>query len=295
MSNKVVVISDSTCDLGEELLKKYDIHCFPLHVLFDDESYDDGVNINLNELYEKTESTGKLPKTSAASHGEIKNYFKQFIDQGYDIVYTGISSAMSATFQVVNIVKNEFPEGRIYVVDSGNLSTGIGLLLLKAAKMRDQGLSAQEIAAELENIVPRVKSQFVIDTLEYLHKGGRCSGVTYIASKLLSIKPMIVVREKTMQVGAKFIGRISKAQKGMTQMFLNDFDKIDKEFVFITHTMSEDGVKNIKNLISPVADQIENIYETVAGCVIGSHCGKNTIGILYIMKEDIVKKEENIA
>ena len=295
MSNKVAILTDSTCDLGHELIEKYNIGVIPLHVNFDNESYEDGVQITLEQLYKKVEEKGVLPTTSAASHGEVKAFFKKYLDEGYDIVYTGISSAMSVTFQVMNLVARELAPERIHLVDSGNLSTGIGLLLLKAATFRDQGLSAKEIAEKLEDIVPRVKSQFVIDTLDYLHKGGRCSSVAYVFSKVLKVKPMIVVREKTMQVGAKFIGSITKAQKGMTNLFLKDFDNIDKEFVFITHTLAYDGAENIRNLISGVSDQIENLYETVAGCVIGTHCGKNTIGILYIMKDEIVKKEENIA
>lgn len=295
MSNKVAILTDSTCDLGHELIEKYNIGVIPLHVNFDNESYEDGVQITLEQLYKKVEEKGVLPTTSAASHGEVKAFFKKYLDEGYDIVYTGISSAMSVTFQVMNLVARELAPERIHLVDSGNLSTGIGLLLLKAATFRDQGLSAKEIAEKLEDIVPRVKSQFVIDTLDYLHKGGRCSSVAYVFSKVLKVKPMIVVREKTLQVGAKFIGSITKAQKGMTNLFLKDFDNIDKEFVFITHTLSYDGAENIRNLISGVSDQIENLYETVAGCVIGTHCGKNTIGILYIMKDEIVKKEENIA
>lgn len=295
MSNKVAILTDSTCDLGHELIEKYNIGVIPLHVNFDNESYEDGVQITLEQLYKKVEEKGVLPTTSAASHGEVKAFFKKYLDEGYDIVYTGISSAMSVTFQVMNLVARELAPERIHLVDSGNLSTGIGLLLLKATTFRDQGLSAKEIAEKLEDIVPRVKSQFVIDTLDYLHKGGRCSSVAYVFSKVLKVKPMIVVREKTLQVGAKFIGSITKAQKGMTNLFLKDFDNIDKEFVFITHTLSYDGAENIRNLISGVSDQIENLYETVAGCVIGTHCGKNTIGILYIMKDEIVKKEENIA
>lgn len=202
---------------------------------------------------------------------------------------------MSATYQIACLVKQELAPDRIFVVDSGNLSTGIGLLLLKATKFRDMGYSAMQIANELENIVPRVKAQFVIDTLDYLYKGGRCSTVSYAFSKVLRIKPMIVVREKAMQVGTKFVGSITRAQAGMTKMFLNDFEKIDKEFVFITHTMAYEGAKYIRNMISNVSPQIENLYETVAGCVIGSHCGRNTIGILYIMKDEIVAKVDNIA
>lgn len=295
MANKVAILTDSTCDLGKDLLEKYKIDFIPLHVNFNNETYDDLVNINLEELYQKVEEKGKLPTTSCPSQVEVENFLKKYLDQGYDIVYTGISSEMSATYNVFKLVAEELDNEKIYIVDSGNLSTGIGLLLLKAAKFRDEGFSAKEIAKKLEEIVPRVKVQFVIDRLDYLHKGGRCSSVAYVFSKVLSVKPMIVVREKTMQVGSKFIGSIIKAQKGMTKIFLNDFDKIDKEFVFITHTFAFSGAEYIRSLIKEITPEIEHLYETVAGCVIGSHCGKNTIGILYIMKEENVKKVENIA
>lgn len=293
--NKVAILSDSTCDLGETLLNEYHIDIVPLHVNFEKNSYNDGVNITLEELYKKVEMDGKLPTTSACSYGEIKVFFQKYLEEGYDIVYTGISSKMSVTFQVATLVKEELDPTRIFVVDSGNLSTGIGLLLLKAARMRDGGFSAQAIAEKLEEIVPRVKSQFVIDTMDYLYKGGRCTAVQFAFSKVLRVKPMIVVREKTMQVGAKFIGSITKAQRGMTHMFLKDFDKIDKEFVFITHTFAHEGANYIRSLIENVSGEIEHLYETIAGCVIGSHCGRNTIGILYIMKDETVKKEENIV
>ncbi len=295
MSNKVAILTDSTCDLGKELLQKYDIKVIPLHVNFGTESYQDLFEISSKEMYDKIKETGNLPTTSAASLGEMMEFFKKYLDEGYDIVYTGISSQMSVTFQVANLAKEELEADNIYLVDSGNLSTGIGLLLLKAATFRDQGLSAKEIAEKLEDIVPRVKVQFVIDTLDNLHKGGRCSSVAYVFSKVLKVKPMIVVREKSMQVGAKFIGSITKAQKGMTNLFLKDFENIDKEFVFITHSFAPEGVANIKNLITDVSDKIKNLYVTEAGCVIGCHCGENCIGILYIMKDEIVKKEENIA
>lgn len=295
MANKVAILTDSTCDLGKDLLEKYDIDFIPLHVNFGNETYDDLININLEQLYKKVEESGNLPTTSCPSHMEVESFLKKYLELGYDIVYTGISSQMSATYNVFKLVAEELDQERIFIVDSGNLSTGIGLLLLKAARFRDQGLSAREIAEKLEEIVPRIKVQFVIDRLDYLYKGGRCSSVAYVFSKVLSVKPMIVVREKTMQVGTKFIGSITKAQKGMTKIFLNDFHKIDKEFVFITHTLSFSGAEYIRSLIEDAIPQIDHLYETVAGCVIGSHCGKNTIGILYIMKEENVKKVENIA
>ena len=286
MDRKVIIASDSTCDLSNELLNKYDVKIVPLHINFGDKSFNDGIDIHLEELYKKVEETKELPKTSAVSPREIHNFFKQYVDAGYDVFYTGIGSSLSVTYNVARLEAQEF-DGHVYCVDSGNLSTGIGLLVLKACSYRDQGLTAKEIAEKIEELVPRVKAQFVVETLNYLHKGGRCSGTALIFSKLLSIKPMIVVRSGRMTVGKKFIGSMKKAVTGMVKMFLEDTKNYDNEFVFITHTLAFDKVELIKEQIKDV--EIKNLYDTVAGCVIGAHCGPGTIGILYIMNDKVAE------
>lgn len=287
--NKVVILSDSTCDLSAELIQKYDVKILPLYIMFNDGSYKDNEEIKLEGLYKKVEETNELPKTSAATLRDFQKCFKHYIEQGFDIVYISIGSALSSTYQNSLIVSEEFA-GHVYCIDSGNLSTGIGLLVLKACTFRDQGLSAKEIYEKVLDIIPRLKVQFVVETLEYLHKGGRCSGTTRFISTLLNIKPMIVVREGRMFVGKKFIGSMKKAISGMVKLFLNDVEHLDPEFVFITHTLAFDKVTYIRELIKDV--KIENLYDTVAGCVIGSHCGKGTIGILYILKDQKVIKEQ---
>ncbi len=291
MSNKVIIASDSTCDLSNELLKEYDVKIIPLHINFGEESYEDNVNINLEKLYKLVDEKNELPKTAATAPGEFYDFFKSFIDEGYDIFYTGIGSKLSITYQNASMIANEFP-GRIYCVDSANLSTGIGLLILKACKLRDKGLSAKEIAQEITNIVPRVKSQFVVNTLDYLYKGGRCSSSARFISSILSIKPMIVVRNGEMSVGKKFIGSLKKSVMGMVKLFLQDLEHLDPEFVFITHTFAGDRAKQIKEAIKDV--KIDHLYETIAGCVIGTHCGAGTIGILYILKDKKVELETSI-
>lgn len=285
MGRKVIIASDSTCDLSKELIEQYDVKIIPLHIILGDESYNDGVNIHLSELYDKVDKTRVLPKTSAISPREIHRFFRQFVDEGYDVFYTGIGSSLSSTYNVARIEAEEF-DGHVMCVDSGNLSTGIGLLVLKACTFRDQGLSLAEIKEKVEYLVPRVKSQFVVETLNYLHKGGRCSGLSLIFSKILSIKPMIVVRNGKMTVGKKFIGSMKKAVTGMVKMFLEDSNNFDNEFVFITHTLAFEKAEMIKEQIKDV--KIKNLYDTVAGCVIGSHCGPGTIGILYIMNDEVV-------
>ena len=285
MGRKVIIASDSTCDLSKELIEQYDVKILPLHINFGDESYNDGVDIHLSELYEMVEQTKELPKTSAVSPREMHRFFRQFVDEGYDVFYTGIGSNLSVTYNVARLEAEEF-DGHVFVSDSGNLSTGIGLLVLKACTFRDQGLTASEIKEKIDDLVPRVKSQFVVETLNYLHKGGRCSGTSLVLSKILSIKPMIVVRNGKMTVGKKFIGSMKKAVSGMVKMFLEDSKNYDNEFVFITHTLAHEKATMIKEMIKDV--EIKNLYDTVAGCVIGSHCGPGTIGILYIMNEKVV-------
>ncbi len=284
MCRKVVIASDSTCDLSKELIEKYDVKVIPLHINFGETSYSDGVDINLEGLYKKVDENGEMPKTSAVSPREMHRFFRQYVDEGYDVFYVGIGSKLSSTFNVARIEAEEF-DGHVTCSDSANLSTGIGLLVLKACSFRDQGMNIHEIKEKIDNIVPRVKSQFVVETLNYLHKGGRCSGTSLIFSKILSIKPMIIVRDGSLLVGKKFVGSMKKAITGMTKLFLEDSNNFDNEFVFITHTLAFDKVGIIKNLIKDV--EIKNLYDTVAGCVIGSHCGAGTIGILYIMNENV--------
>ena len=288
MNRKVVIASDSTCDLSKEIIQKYDVKVIPLHIIFGEESYDDNVNMNLEMLYDMVKKHGELPKTSAAAPKEFYKFFKQYVDEGYDVFYVGVGSDLSSTLQSAVIAASDL-DGHVVCVDGSNLSTGTGLLVLKACTYRDQGLDVHEIARKIEDIVPRVKSQFVIETLDYLHKGGRCSGTTRFIGSILRIKPMIVVREGKLSVGKKFIGSMKKAISGMVNMFLNDVKNLDPEFVFITHTLAFDKVPLIKEMIKDV--HIENLYDTVAGSVIGSHCGKGTIGILYILKNKKVELE----
>lgn len=281
--NDVIIMSDSTCDLSKELIEKHQIPIIPLYVNFGDDLYRDGVDITTRELYQKVDERGMLPKTSAPSIGDFIEIFKPYIEDGKDIVYIGISSKLSATQQNARLAAQEFPEGRIHVVDSLNLSTGIGLLVLKACTYRDKGHSAKEIAEYIEGIVPRVKTAFVIDTFDYLHKGGRCSSLTSFVGTMLKIKPIIHVIDGGMIVGQKPRG-IKKAYRIMLSQIFNDKNILDSEFVMVTHSEAPDAAKYLAEEINNHLS-VDNLYTTEAGCVISSHCGPGTIGILYITKE----------
>ena len=193
--NKIVIIADSTCDLSLDLIKEYDIKIVPLHVSFKGDSTDylDGVTITREEVYKKCDELGITPTTGARNVNELINDFKQYVDNGYDVIFTGIGSGLSSTYNNAMIARSEVSEEHIEVVDSQNLSTGIGLLVLKMAKFRDQGLNIHEIATKVRELVPHVSAKFCIDRLDYLHKGGRCSGMTKALAELFKIHPIAKV------------------------------------------------------------------------------------------------------
>lgn len=281
MSN-VKIFTDSTSDLTPEILKDLDISVVPLYVNFDEHSFIDGVNITTKELYEKIEEEGKLPKTAASSPANFHNAFKPFIDEGKDIVFIGLSSELSSHLQNASIAAGEFPEGRIHIVDSLNLSSAIGLLVMKAADFAAKGMSAGEVAEKTRQLVPKVKTAFVIDTLDYLHKGGRCSAIQSFVGGMLKVRPIVKVVDGKMILGQKLMGKREKALNTMLNNVIKDKDNIDTDRVMVTHSISDDA-DYLKAELSKNINAKE-IIVTQAGCVISSHCGPNTIGILYIEK-----------
>lgn len=280
---KIKLVSDSTCDLSSDLIKKHDIEIVPLYVNFAEKSFFDGVDLSVEEMYEFVEKNKILPKTSAPSPGQFVQVFQKYLDQDYDIIYLGIGSKFSATLSSANTAKQILETDRIYLIDSSNLSSGSGLLLLKAAKFIEFGYSPNKIKEEIENLVPKVRSQFVIDTLEYLYKGGRLNALSALFGGMLRIKPIIKVRNGEMVVGKKGRGSIKNGIKLMLDEVLAEKERIDDEFMMITHSLADESYEHIKNVISPEVN-IQNLYETKAGCVISSHCGKGTIGVLYILR-----------
>jgi len=284
---KVVITSDSTCDLTQELKEQYDIYTLPLYITINGKTYKDGEEINTDEMYSIIDKTKQFPKTSCPSVYDFIQFFKPFISSGCDVIYTGISSTMSNAYNNALLAKEEVDtdDAKVYVVDSGNLSTGIALLLLKACGLRDQGLDAKEISKEMEELVPRIRAQFVVEQLDYIYKGGRCSMVTKFIGNALKLRLQIRVIEKNMKVIKKTIGAMWRGVSKMVQDFIDNFSKIDKENIFITHTRSDVNRDKILNQIKPLSSQIKNTYVTTAGCVISSHCGPGCIGILYIKNE----------
>ncbi len=279
---KIKLITDSTCDLSEELVKANDISVVPLYVNLGEDSYQDGIDLTTDQMYQKVEKSHLAPKTSAASPGDFEQIFKHYLDQDYDIIYLGIGSKFSATLQNAHLAKKMLESDNIHLVDSQNLSSGSGLLLLKAAKMIKAGKNAEAIVEHIESLTPYVRSQFIIDTLDYLHKGGRLKAISAFVGTMIRLKPIIRVIDGEMAVGKKPKGKLSNGIKVLLKDVLKDKDLIDKDAVMITHSQADQHVQPIKDVLTSEV-KVNNIYETRAGCVISSHCGPGTIGVLYIV------------
>jgi DegV family protein with EDD domain len=278
----IKIITDSTCDLNENIRKQKDILVIPLYVLLNDKSYKDGEEINTTELFLKIHETNIVPKTAAISPVDYYKAFKPYIDEGKNIIYIGLSSKMSSTIQNAYTASHEFPEGRIEIVDSENLSTGIGLLVLKAVDFVNEGFEFHEIAAKVRKLSPHVKVSFVIDTLEYIYKGGRCTSIEKFMGGVLKIKPIISVLDGKMVLSQKLIGR-KKAIDTMLENTLKDSEKMDLTRISITHAFAIEDAEYLKTQLKSKL-KVKEIITNEAGCVISSHCGKNTVGILYITK-----------
>ena len=280
---KVVVYTDSTNDLSEELLMEYNIGVIPLYVTFGEEIFKDGVEINPTALYKKVDDKGIMPKTSAAPMGDYYEIFKKELDAGNEVIFFSISSTLSSSVNNARAAVEELDPSKIAVIDSLNLSTGIGLQVLKAAKFAKEGKSLAEIKELAEKIRPNVRSKFAVDSLEYLHKGGRCSGASRLFGTLLQIKPVIEVQQSgKLDVLTKCKGK-KKALNVMLDDIIANKDNVDLDYIMVTHTYADDEAVMLQ---AKLKEEFPNatIAITTAGCVISSHCGKGTIGILYILK-----------
>lgn len=283
--NKVVILADSTVDLSEELVKEWDVKIIPLHVTIpgDERDYLDGVNIFPDEIYKRVEEIGKTPKTGAVNIGEFIETFKKLLDDGNDVIYTGIGSLLSSSYNNALVASKEFEEGRIEVVDSGSLSTGTGLLVHKMVVYRDQGLDVHEIARRVREEVPRVSAKFCINELDYLYKGGRCSGMTKFIGSMFALHPIAKMIDGKLTTYKLPRGKYIKAVDAQIDEFMKDLPNIDKSCLFITHSGKMDGEDEyIFNKLKEYMDP-KNIHITRAGSVVSSHCGPKTIGILYIL------------
>ncbi|OKP73743.1 fatty acid-binding protein DegV [Paenibacillus sp. P3E] len=277
----VKIFSDSTSDLPQSWKEKYDIGIVPLYVVFDDATYKDGVDITPEEVYEQVAARGALPKTAAPSPADFMTAFEPVIRDGGNIVYISLSSALSSTYQNALLAAGEFPEGRVQVVDSETLCGGIALLVIKAARAAAKGQNALEIAAMLKECRSRVETEFVVDTLDYLYMGGRCSGMQNFIGSLLKIRPVLRLIDGAIVPVSKIRGKKEKVVEQMLQHALAHADEIDKELLIVAHTLAEEDARYLEQALREQTgvDEIATIH---AGCVIGSHCGPGTVGLMYM-------------
>ena len=280
----VKIISDSTCDLSPELLRQYEVSITPLSVCCGERVGADGTEITPDDIYEYVHAEGKLPQTSAVNVADYMEEFHRWTKQGCCVVHFCISSDFSSTYQNACLAAKEV--GNVFVVDSRNLSTGQGLLVLHAAEMAANGYYAQEIWETCSAMAKRVEASFVIDSLDYLYKGGRCSALGAFGGNLLRLKPCIEVRNGKMTPGKKYRGKIEKVMLQYVEDRLQNRTDINKHRIFITHTKcSPEAVQAVRDKILEIVPDFEEILETTAGATITSHCGPNTLGILFVRKD----------
>ena len=276
---KIALSTESTLDLSKELIKKYDINVIPFSVLLGEDEYKDG-EITGPDIFDYVEKNKILPRTCAINEYQYRDWFRSFLDNGYDaVIHISLSSGISSSYNNAEKASHKFDN--VYVIDSASLSTGIALECIYARKLIDKGLDAKEIAEKIRARVPYVQASFVIQTLDYLYKGGRCSGLARLGAAILRIKPQIIVSDGKMAPAKKYFGRKSQVVEAYCKDTLEQFANPDLSIAFVTHThatpeMVAVAIEALKNR------GFKTIYETKAGATITSHCGPQTLGILFI-------------
>ena len=280
---KIKISADSTCDLPKELVEQHDIGVFPLYIVTDDgKSYRDGIDIKTPDVFAYTKRTGKIAGTSAVTVADYVERWREWKKDCDAIVHVAFSSELSACCQNARLAATEV-EG-VYVVDSLNLSTGYGHLVLDAAIMAERGISPDEIVAETERQVPKMDVSFVLDTLDYLRRGGRCSALTALGANVLGLKPCLEVHDGKLGVAKKYRGKTDKAFIQYVTDRLKDRDDIDLRRVFITDSGIPDEVRQQIEDAVLACQPFKEVYHNVSGCTISGHCGPYCMGILYYHK-----------
>ena len=276
---KICISAESTLDLSKELLEKYSIRTIPFTILLGEDPYLDG-EISSQDIFDYVAKTKILPRTSAINDFQYREYFEGLLNEGYEaVIHISLSSEISSSCSHAEKAASKM--NNVYVIDSRSLSTGIALETIYARKLADKGLEPQEIVEKVKARIPYVQASFVIQTLEYLHKGGRCSGLMRFGAAILRIKPQIIVSEGKMAPAKKYIGRKSQVIESYCKDTLEQFANPDLSVAFVTHTQAT------PEMVSVAIEALKNrgfktIYETNAGATITSHCGPMTLGILFI-------------
>lgn len=281
----IKIVSDSTSDLSKELIEKYDIQIVPLHILLGEKEYLDGVDITPDDIYAWADANNDTPKTSAVGFEEAMDIMQSISGTNDEMIIFTISSKMSTTINVFRMAAEELEmEDRVSVIDSENLSTGSGLLILRAATMAQEGKSRAEICQVIEALKGKVRASFVVDTLTYLHRGGRCSSIAALAGGVLKLHPKIVVTDGAMSADKKYRGKIGKAIVDYVKDIEVALKEADTERVFITHSGCDQELLDKVYEYLKELNHFGEILITRAGGVISSHCGPGTLGVLYLSK-----------
>ena len=283
---KTAIVSDSTCDLTKELIERYQIHIIPLHVLLGDQEYRDGEDITVEEIYTWANANKTTPKTSAVSVEDSCTVLKKALAEAEEVVCFALGEKISASAKMMRLAVEELgAQDRVFVIDSRNLSTGIAQLVIEGCLLADQGKSGAEIVAEIEKLRPLVRSSFTVDTLRYLYRGGRCSGLSMVAGTALKLHPKISVVDGVLYPGKKYRGRINKAIEAYVDDLLPELADARPARVFITHSCCDEEIINkVKKKLEDL-HHFDEILITVTGSVISCHCGPGTLGVLFIANQ----------
>ena len=279
---KIKITCDSTCDLTQEIYEKYGVEVLPLGITLGEDLYADSVDITAPQVFDYVKTTGVLPKTSAIAMADYIDVFEKYVSDGYEVIHINISSEFSSCHQNAKLAAEEV--GHVYPIDSRNLSSGSGHLVMAAAEMVAEGMETADIVAALEEMKNRLDVSFVLQTLDYLKKGGRCSGVVALAATALQLRPEIVVVDGTMKVGKKYRGNMEKSIFDYIKGRLAGRDDIQHNRIFVTHSyVPAELVEKVKASVAELQPFAE-IIETKAGCTISSHCGPACLGVLFFKK-----------
>ena len=280
MSKPLVITADSTVDLSPELIERYQIHILPLTITLGEESFRDGFGFTPLDMYARYRKDGTLPKTSAPGVQEALEFFTPFVEQGYEVVHLDISAELSNTYNAARLAAQEL-EG-VYPVDTRMLSTGVGLLAIEGAECREAGMGAAEIAAHLTELRDKVSTSFVLDTLEFMWKGGRCTGVAALGANLLHLKPGLEMKDGKLGVYKKYRGSMRSVYKQYITERLKD-KKVRPGHVFLTESgeIEPEVIEELTQLVYSLSGCRE-VHHTLAGCTVSTHCGPRTLGVLFI-------------
>lgn len=285
--SRIKFTADSTCDLPAEILKELDVSTMPLTISLGDNHFHDGVDVTPDDIYKYVTETKVLPKTAARSPEEYRAFFEGFLASGYDeIVHLDISSEISASYQNAALAAKELKG--VHVIDSRQLSTGTSVLLYKGIKMMNSGADGAKIAERLNEIKNNVQTSFVVETLDYLYKGGRCSSLQRFGANLLSLRPYIKMRGGQLGVGGKYRGKMAKVFLNYIDDLAEEFTDYDADVAFVTHSgCAPEVVQSVKEQVAKKFE-FTQVIETVAGSTITSHCGKGTLGLLFLSNKPLV-------